>query len=268
MNNQFAEKAASLLSDQQVGVVIGYETGKTGQVRPAFITDAAKAPRLTYNENCTANLALYLTKPEVKQYGRMGIFATLPVMRSILMLIAERQLTYDQLVVTGIDASGQTMDFPEVGQLEAYVSQCDLATNAKDKALMEKLDAMTMDEKFAFWEKEMERCIRCYACRQTCPMCYCTRCTTECNQPQWIPVGATAHGNMDWHILRAMHLAGRCVSCGECGKACPVDIPCHLLTMYLADASHKHFGAWAGTNHKMESVMSSFKPNDTENFII
>jgi ferredoxin len=90
----------------------------------------------------------------------------------------------------------------------------------------------------------------------------------DANQPQWIPVQANTHGSMDWHVLRAMHLAGRCISCGECGRACPVDIPCHLLTMQLADQAHSYFGVWAGTSDKMDSVMSSYKPNDKENFII
>ena len=95
-----------------------------------------------------------------------------------------------------------------------------------------------------------------------------SRCTVEVNQPQWIPVQANTHGNMEWHILRAMHLAGRCISCGECGRACPVGIPCHLLTMQLTDQVYNYFKVYAGTSDKMSSVLSTFEPNDKESFII
>ena len=264
----YSEKAKSLLESKQADVIIGYEAGKTGVPRPVIVSNPEQTNRLIYNENCTANLALYLTKHEVKERGKMAIFATLPVMRSIMMLIAEQQLTFDKTVIIGLDSSGNMLDFVAVEDVEAYINKSDLANNAKDQEIINKLKAMSMSEKFEFWKQEMSRCIRCYACRQTCPMCYCVRCTTECNQPQWIPVASTAQGNLDWHVLRAMHLAGRCVSCGECGKACPVDIPCHLLTMFLAEASHEHFGVWAGTNHQMDSVMSSYNPIDKENIII
>ena len=114
-----------------------------------------------------------------------------------------------------------------------YIEKSDLSNPAKYKELLAELNKLSPEEKFAYWQKELSKCIKCYACRQACPMCYCTRCTVEVNQPQWIPVQANTHGNMEWHILRAMHLAGRCISCGECGRACPVGIPCHLLTMHL-----------------------------------
>ena len=74
--------------------------------------------------------------------------------------------------------------------------------------------------------------------------------------------------SMEWHILRAMHLAGRCISCGECGRACPVGIPCHLLTMQLTDQVYNYFKVYAGTSDKMNSVLSTFEPNDKESFII
>ena len=83
-----------------------------------------------------------------------------------------------------------------------------------------------------------------------------------------IPVQSNTQGNLDWHVLRAMHLAGRCISCGECGRACPVNIPCHLLTMQLADQTYNYFKVHAGTSQDMKSVMSTFEPNDKESFII
>ena len=261
-------RAKELLENNTVQVVIGYEAGPTGLARPAFITDPAKAESLIYDDRCVQNLAVYLTKREVKNIGKMAIVATLPVMRSIMMLISEQQLFADNIVVIGISEDGKLLDIADNKVMQGYIEKSNLSNPEKYKGLLAELNKLTPEEKFLYWQKELSKCIKCYACRQACPMCYCTRCTVEVNQPQWIPVKANTHGNMEWHILRAMHLAGRCISCGECGRACPVGIPCHLLTMHLTDQVYNYFKVYAGTSEKMSSVLSTYEPNDKESFII
>jgi ferredoxin len=266
--NNLISRAKELLENKTVNVVIGYEAGPTGVARPAFITDPEKADTLIYDERCIQNLAVYLTKHEVKHFSKMAIVATLPVMRSIMMLISEQQIFEENIVVLGVSADGSLLDIADIHVMQGYIEKSDLSNPAKQKELLAELNKLSPEEKFAYWQKELSKCIKCYACRQACPMCYCTRCSVEVNQPQWIPVQSNTHGNMEWHILRAMHLAGRCVSCGECGRACPVGIPCHLLTMHLADQVHNYFKVYAGTSEKMSSVLSTFEPNDKESFII
>jgi len=266
--SNLSEKAKGLLENKVVNVVIGYEEGPAGITRPAFITDPVKADKLVYHEKCLQNLAVYLTKPEVKKLGRMAITATLPVMRSIMMLISEQQVTSDDIVVIGISADAKLLDIPGIDVMQGIIEKSDLANPSKDRDILAELNKLGPKERFEWWEKELSKCIKCYACRQACPMCYCTRCAVEVNQPQWIPVQSDIQGNMEWHILRAMHLAGRCISCGECGRACPVGIPCHLLTMHLADQTFRYFGVHAGTSDKMKSVLSVYEPGDKENFII
>lgn len=261
-------RAKELLETKTVNVVIGYEPGSAGQARPSFITSPDKTGKLIYDERCIQNLAVYLTKKEVKQMGKMAIVATLPVMRSIMMLVSEHQVSPENIVVLGISKEGQLLDMPDLNVMQGYIEKCDLGNPDKDRILLEKLNKMTPAERFSYWESELSKCIKCYACRQACPMCYCTRCTVEVNQPQWIPVQSNTQGNMDWHIMRAMHLAGRCISCGECGRACPVGIPCHLLTMHLTDKVYENFKVHAGTSDKMNSVLSTFEPDDKESFII
>jgi ferredoxin len=267
MNNLIA-RAKELLENKTVNVVVGYEAGTTGIARPAFITNPSKADLLIYDNRCIQNLAVYLTKPEVKRLGNIAIVATLPVMRSIMMLISEQQIVASNIVVLGISADGSLLDIADIRIMQDFIEKSDLGNPAREKELLSELNRLNPEERFAYWEKELSKCIKCYACRQACPMCYCTRCAVEVNQPQWIPVQSDPHGNMEWHILRAMHLAGRCISCGECGRACPVGIPCHLLTMHLADQVHHYFNVYAGTSDKMSSVLSTYEPNDKESFII
>ncbi len=266
--NNLISRAKELLESKTVNVVIGYEAGPTGLARPAFITDSAKADKLIYDERCVQNLAVYLTKAEVKNFGKMAIVARLPVMRSIMMLISEQQVIGDNLIILGISEDNSLLDIASISVMQGYIDKCDLGNPSKDREILAELNKMTPEEKFSWWQNQFSKCIKCYACRQACPMCYCIRCTVEVNQPQWIPVQANAHGNTEWHILRAMHLAGRCISCGECGRACPVGIPCHLLTMQLADQVWNYFHVHAGTSDKMNSVLSTYEPNDKESFII
>jgi len=171
-------------------------------------------------------------------------------------------------VILGISGDGSLLDIADIPVMQSYIERSDLSNPDKYKTLLAELNKLNPEEKFAYWQQELSKCIKCYACRQACPMCYCTRCAVEVNQPQWIPVQANTHGNMEWHILRAMHLAGRCISCGECGRSCPVGIPCHLLTMQLTDQVYNYFKVYAGTSDKMNSVLSTFEPNDKESFII
>jgi ferredoxin len=266
--NSLSTRAKELLESKTVNVVIGYESGPTGIVRPAFVTDPSNTEKLIYDEQCVQNLAVYLTKPEVKKLGRMAITASLPVMRSIMMLLSEQQVVAEDIVVLGISADGKLLDIPDIPVMQDFIEKSELGNPPKDKELLAELNKLSSGERFKWWQNEFSRCIKCYACRQACPMCYCTRCAVEVNQPQWIPVQSNIQGNMEWHILRAMHLAGRCISCGECGRACPVGIPCHLLTMHLADQTLKYFNMHAGTSDKMKSVLSVYEPGDKENFII
>lgn len=265
--NNLAAKANELLAGD-VKIILGYQAGSEGKIRPAMIKDAAGAEKLIYNDDCKQNLAVYLTKPEVKKLGKTGIFATLPVMRSILVLISEHQVNPENLIIIGVEKDGTLLHFNDIESVKSYIGKSDLRNPEKERALLEKLNNMSREERFAYWSDELSKCIKCYACRQACPMCYCTRCSTDYNTPQWIPVQSNVHGNMDWHILRALHLAGRCISCGECSRACPLDIQCHLLTMQLVDKTVSYFNVYAGTATDMKSVMSTYEPTDKENFII
>jgi ferredoxin len=134
-------------------------------------------------------------------------------------------------------------------------------------AQMQAIEAMTPEQRFAFWTSEFDRCIRCYACRQACPMCYCEQCIADKSMPRWIEASASSRANLSWNIIRAFHLGGRCVGCNECERACPADIPLSLLNRKLGMTALAEFGYAAGMDPDAPTLVGSYDVADREEFI-
>ena len=133
--------------------------------------------------------------------------------------------------------------------------------------LIDRLKKMSCEERWKYWMEEMSKCIRCYACRAACPLCYCSRCIVEVNCPQWVQPWSAPLTNMEWQINRVMHMAGRCIGCGACKQACPVGIPLHLMTQSMMEDIQGEFGVAPGAINPAGNVLSTFKAEDKENFI-
>jgi ferredoxin len=164
------------------------------------------------------------------------------------------------------------MACPGMGQPPRF---CDItigeaaAGNAADTRYAE-LDAFlkkTPAERMAYWREELSRCVKCYACRQACPLCYCERCIVDKNRPTAIDTSATLKGNFAWQITRAFHLAGRCVGCDQCTRACPAGIDLRLLNLTMAKAAEAHFAYRAGMDRQAEPVIGGYSEQDQESFI-
>jgi formate dehydrogenase subunit beta len=259
-------KAKQLLEAGTVKVVIGYGKGTGDSRRPIFVRTADHVGDLIVDAACMQNLATYLTKAEVRAMGRMAIVANPSTLRSILQLAAEKQLREENVLALAV-IDGSIRELCTFEAIEETVAVIPDGISEADQKNIDKLTAMSVSERRAFWAEELGRCVKCYACRSSCPMCYCERCTMDCNRPQWIPVASHDIGNLEYHIVRAMHLAGRCVQCGTCGKACPVNIPVHLLTFFAEGSVRRQFGQKGGASAKLDFAMSTFKPDDKETFI-
>jgi len=260
-------KAKELLQNKAVDIIIGYGEGTDNTVHAVFITNPDNTSELIYDERCLQNLAVYLLKAEVRKFTKIGIIANIAVMRTILQLASENQLKEEKIVIIGITADGSLKEFSGFNELQEYIQLNNLDISKEDQEILNRLDSMTAEERWNYWTEQFSRCNKCYACRAACPLCYCNRCQVEYNQPQIITPESTTQGNFEWHFMRAMHLAGRCIECGECGRACSVNIPVHLLTFKMSQTVKNTFGITAGTDAKLGSVMSTFKPDDKENFI-
>ena len=108
------------------------------------------------------------------------------------------------------------------------------------------IEERTPAERAEFWLSQFDRCIRCYACRQACPMCDCPTCLYERDDSLWASMGLGINEKRAFHLGRAFHLAGRCVGCNECERVCPMDIPISLLNIKLAQEVQQSFRYQAG----------------------
>jgi len=260
--------AAAVLKGGRAKVVLGYAARGPRRVA-CFVTDPAKVESLVYDAECKQNLAAYLAKPEVRAVRPVALVARPAVVRSLVLLAAESQLSAADVLVLAV-GDGEyhgVLDLPAALALvkEKYAAR---PRDAEVLKRLEALAAMTAAERAAFWRSEFAKCTRCYACRAACPGCYCARCIVEKNVPQWISTAAADHGNYAWNVIRAFHLAGRCTECGACEAACPQGIPLMLLNVGLSADVEREFGARAGDDLEAKPVIGSWNPEDAEEFIL
>ncbi|HUK14620.1 MAG TPA: hypothetical protein VLW17_15080 [Thermoanaerobaculaceae bacterium] len=285
---ELRDLARTLLADGAVKVVIGYEEGPRG-VRPAFITRPEHAERLIFDARCTHCLPAYLSprRTHVAALGKPAVVVKGCDARAVAGLIREAQLAREDVVVIGVRCGGVTGD-PTVAELASgtVAPRCD-ACDAREPKLADhvvgpalpappasdqpdmlaRLEGMSAAERWEFWQEAFSRCVRCNACRQACPMCFCERCVADKTQPAWIESSPHGRGNLAWHLTRAIHQAGRCVACGECQRACPADIPLGLLNKKLAHVVAERFGYRAGDDPAVPAPVGAFRLDDAQEFI-
>ncbi|HEX8986443.1 MAG TPA: 4Fe-4S dicluster domain-containing protein [Rhodocyclaceae bacterium] len=149
-------------------------------------------------------------------------------------------------------------------------------------AALQRFEEQDEAARWEFWQRQFDRCIRCFACRSVCPMCFCDECVVDsiemkiapettaeekANRIRWIERSAVRSENATYHMTRALHLAGRCVDCGECERVCPVNIPLRLLNTKMEREARETFGFEPGASIGGPSLVASFRDDDPGEFI-
>lgn len=263
---ELRELSRELLETGRVNCVIGYEVGPRGITRPVFIRRPDETERLVWNEHCTHNLVAYLKEELNHQDGRVAVVVKPCDSKSINVLLAENRFELGRLHIIGVTCEG-ILDRKFLGadppQLQGRCVECDLdqpvvfdqlVGELKTRKNHDGLDNGKVDldwleeagsqARMEFWLRQFDRCIRCYACRQVCPVCDCPTCLFEREDSLWIGSRTGVQEKRMFHLGRAFHLAGRCVGCNECERVCPMDIPISMLNKTLAhelETAYQHF---------------------------
>ncbi|MEW5910071.1 MAG: 4Fe-4S dicluster domain-containing protein [Thermodesulfobacteriota bacterium] len=130
-----------------------------------------------------------------------------------------------------------------------------------------RIEGLSDSEKRKFFEDLISECIRCYACRNACPLCYCPTCFVDESRPQWVGKSIEPTDTLTFHFLRAYHCAGRCTDCGACERACPVGIRVRQFTKKLNKDCFDLYGWEAGLTIDERPPLDTYRPQDPNDFI-
>ena len=309
MQEQLIKRAKELLAEGKVQKVVGWKKGLFDEdITPAVFTTAEELDKdFVFNKYCAANLSKYLVKItkdiEIKKSTtrmnntmakqRDPNAAEAPIPSEVVLvflkpndtysftqLLKENRITRADVYAIGIPCQ-DTLEGGEpcVNCQNKKPISCDELIGVEAEApavessrmeMVEKLEAMTADERYSFWQNEFSRCIRCNACRNICPACTCENCVLDNNALYTSQkVAETSFEESLFHIIRAWHVAGRCTDCGECSRVCPQGIPLHLLNRKFIKDINEIYGPYqAGADMETKPAMLTFKEEDPETSII
>ena len=133
-------------------------------------------------------------------------------------------------------------------------------------AEVDEFENLPIEERWAYFTREMAKCIRCAACRNTCPSCYCRICFAEQSQPQWVGISDDPSDTQMFQLMRMYHMVGRCVVCGSCISVCPMGVDLRKFLKKLDKDAFELFEHRAGASLDSSAPLSTYKENDKEDF--
>lgn len=273
--------AKRLFAEKKIDVFIGYQMCPDGKNQVPLITsNADEVGKLVFTDTSSYNLTNYLKFEHAKR-KRVGIVVKGCDSRALNLLLTENQVKRENLFVIGICCTGVV---DENGKKYGNCEECPcpdavvadelLGTKRgmqayKQNEEVKQLAAKNVVERGEFFQSVFEACIRCNACRCSCPLCYCDKCSVEenttftCAEANTLPNASAAL--LTW----SLHLAGRCVDCRNCVKACPRGLPLHLLHKKIEGVIHENFAKHlAGVDEKDPGALYKYDLKDPDSFIM
>ena len=304
---EIIDRAKELLEDGTVARVLGWKAGDLPyNPEPAYFENTESLKDFVYNGFCGANLSKYMIEAS-KMEGRTMVCLKPCDTYSFNQLIKEHRVDREKAYIVGVGCKGigkiegaeiaddaDTLTIQTIygektcSYADALLERCHVCKGKEHKiydeligesketkdadrfAEVEKIEAMSPEEKFAFFQEELSKCIRCNACRNVCPACNCRKCVFDSNK-----FDSAQKANVDsfeekmFHIIRAFHVAGRCTDCGECSRVCPQGIPLHLFNRkYIKDIDELYGEYQAGEDTESKAPLTNFTFDDAEPSIV
>jgi formate dehydrogenase subunit beta len=166
--------------------------------------------------------------------ARFGIVARGCDTRALVEMAKRAQVDADRLYLLGVACTAEEAEAcycsdpaPDVEPWPQAVVIGTPVEGAPPNPIVAEYEQMSLAERREFWQQQFLKCVKCYGCRNICPECFCEACALE--DPLWVERGVLAPPFPMYHLIRAMHMATRCVACRQCELACPAHIPLTVL---------------------------------------
>ena len=273
------ERAAALMDSGSVSYIIGWrETRFPDKTAILYVRDAADADLLVWNNRTIALTSKFLCEdrwPEEK----IGIFARGCDSKAINRLLIDNQIERESIYIIGLPCEGKKDDRclscrnknPLI--YDELLWEPDAEITEPERARFFRVDEIeafpALEQRLSFWEDVYSRCIRCYACRNACPVCTCRECYVDMHRTGFQGKRHNTAENSVFGLTRAYHVGDRCIECGECERVCPLDLPILAQTQKiiktieeLADTSYE-----SGISADEENFLGKYDFDDKDGFM-
>ncbi len=249
-----------MLNDKEADSVLGLHKDKWNVVQPYIFTEPGEMECLVVEPKWhVAKLAMKVLRSSPPDYT-LAVVCRGCDERAIFELFKRNQIDHQKIVTIGFACSSEQAalclcerPYPSKLDVGEAVSGVDPFEDERVQRLLVGDDSERMQR----WANVLKRCIKCYGCRNSCPICICEPCKLE--DQVWVKKGTIPAEMIAFHLIRAFHLSDTCVACGACQESCPSGIPLLSLQFSMRRALQDKYGYEAGIDSAKKSpILSNF----------
>jgi ferredoxin len=261
-----------------VGYVIGWGATKfPDRTTPVFIKDPGEAERLVWNAHATCSIAKYLLDDKYPD-KKIGLFVRGCDSRAINRMLNDKQIERENLHLLGTPCESGGKDDARCAFCrnrnplvydELLWEEADAPAETTSRYFRaEAVEALSPEERYRYWARVYDSCIRCYACRNICPVCSCRECYVDMNRTGFQGKQHSLSDNQIFGVTRAFHVGDRCIECGECERVCPMGLPVMGQTQKILKDIAELVGDYEnGLDTESENYLGVFDLDDKDEFM-
>ena len=246
--------ARTILSEKRADGVLGLIKGEWDIVQPHIFENPGEVDALVIEPKwLLAKMAMTVLRSSREGY-RLAVVVRGCDERALTELVKRNQIERERLVTLGIACSGEQASACICDRPYPQKLDCGDAVEGVDPLAVESVKQLLAGDgpaRMEKWASILKRCIKCYGCRNSCPICVCIPCKLE--DQVWVEKGVIPAEVLSYHLIRAFHLSDTCVACGACQEACPVNIPLMALQLSMREMLRETYGYEAGLDPERKS---------------